>query len=107
MTKEVLNTFVLVAIEPKKPLKRPAQSKITQEVGWKCHARIMPPPAKCRVTRQMATRGAATAVHTSGVLTTTLAALRCAKIVAVMLGDQECIASSAYTVAMCMYVQYI
>jgi len=42
MTKEVLNTFVLVAIEPKKPLKRPAQSKTKQEVGCKCHARIMP-----------------------------------------------------------------
>ena len=38
----MLNTFVLVAIEPKKPLKRPAQSKTKQEVGCKCHARIMP-----------------------------------------------------------------
>jgi hypothetical protein len=42
MTKEVLNTFVLVAIEPKKPLKCQAQSKTTQEVGSKCHARICP-----------------------------------------------------------------
>ena len=33
MTKEVLDTFVLVPIEPKTPPKRPAKSKATHEVS--------------------------------------------------------------------------
>ena len=66
MTKEVLNTFVLVAIEPKKPLKRPAQSKTKQEVGCKCHARIMPVDS-ARATR--ATRGKLDVSHSKLALT--------------------------------------